>query len=166
MVQSGKNGHDVAVDWWSVGVLTYELLTGASPFTVEGEKNTQQDISRRILKTEPPIADGVGDVIKDFILKLLVKDPTKRLGGNDRDAKAIKSHPFFASINWDYLAQKKYPAPFKPQIEDELDTRNFSEEFTKLPLTDSPSAVPPNPERLFRGNIIIQLNALFYSNSI
>jgi len=35
-----------AVDWWSVGVLTYELLTGASPFTVEGERNTQQEISR------------------------------------------------------------------------------------------------------------------------
>jgi len=35
-----------AVDWWSVGVLTYELLTGASPFTVDGEKNTQQEISR------------------------------------------------------------------------------------------------------------------------
>lgn len=47
-----------AVDWWSVGVLTYELLTGASPFTVEGEKNTQQEISRRILKTTPPIPDG------------------------------------------------------------------------------------------------------------
>ncbi|KAJ8926220.1 hypothetical protein NQ314_021429 [Rhamnusium bicolor] len=46
-----------AVDWWSVGVLTYELLTGASPFTVEGERNTQQEISRRILKTTPPIPD-------------------------------------------------------------------------------------------------------------
>lgn len=37
-----------AVDWWSVGVLTYELLTGASPFTVEGEKNNQQEISRYV----------------------------------------------------------------------------------------------------------------------
>lgn len=38
--------HNKAVDWWGVGVLTYELLTGASPFTVEGEKNNQQEISR------------------------------------------------------------------------------------------------------------------------
>ena len=45
------------MDWWSVGVLTYELLTGASPFTVEGEKNTQQEISKRILKCEPPMPD-------------------------------------------------------------------------------------------------------------
>jgi len=42
-------GHDIAVDWWSLGVLTYELLTGASPFTVEGDRNTQPDISKRIL---------------------------------------------------------------------------------------------------------------------
>jgi ribosomal protein S6 kinase alpha-5 len=57
VVKGGTQGHDIAVDWWSVGVLTYELLTGASPFTVEGEKNTQQEISRRILKTTPPIPD-------------------------------------------------------------------------------------------------------------
>lgn len=46
IVKGGSQGHDMAVDWWGVGVLTYELLTGASPFTVEGEKNNQQEISR------------------------------------------------------------------------------------------------------------------------
>eukprot|EP00091_Calanus_sinicus_P006035 TRINITY_DN16622_c0_g1_i1.p2 TRINITY_DN16622_c0_g1~~TRINITY_DN16622_c0_g1_i1.p2 ORF type:complete len:208 (+),score=27.15 TRINITY_DN16622_c0_g1_i1:172-795(+) len=55
VVRGGNLGHDIAVDWWSVGVLTYELLTGASPFTVEGEKNTQQEISKRILKSEAPM---------------------------------------------------------------------------------------------------------------
>lgn len=46
VVRSGAEGHDMSVDWWSLGVLTYELLTGASPFTVEGEKNSQVEISR------------------------------------------------------------------------------------------------------------------------
>lgn len=46
VVKGGSDGHDMSVDWWSLGVLTYELLTGASPFTVEGEKNTQGEISR------------------------------------------------------------------------------------------------------------------------
>lgn len=80
VVRGGSAGHDTAVDWWSVGVLTYELLTGASPFTVVDERNTQHDISRRILKTEPPIPDELGSEVKDFISKLLVKDPKKRLG--------------------------------------------------------------------------------------
>ena len=46
VVRGGSSGHDKAVDWWSLGVLTYELLTGASPFTVDGAKNTQSEISK------------------------------------------------------------------------------------------------------------------------
>lgn len=74
------NGHDTAVDWWSVGVLCYELLTGASPFTFEGDANSQQEISKRILKTQPPIPKTLGRDVTDFITKLLIKDPKKRLG--------------------------------------------------------------------------------------
>ena len=73
-------GHDIAVDWWSLGVLTYELLTGASPFTVEGDRNTQPDISKRILNLEPMMPDFLSSEVKDFIPKLLVKEPRKRLG--------------------------------------------------------------------------------------
>lgn len=151
VVKGGTFGHDIAVDWWSVGVLTYELLTGASPFTVEGERNTQQDISRRILKTQPPIPEHLGNDVKDFILKLLVKDPRRRLGGGRSDAIEIKSHSFFRKINWELLAKKQIPAPFIPKIKNDLDTSNFSDEFTKLPVSDTPAVVPPNPERLFRG---------------
>ena len=89
-----------AVDWWSVGVLTYELLTGASPFTVEGEKNTQQEISKRILKSEAPMPGFLSDDVKDFILKLLVKEPRKRLGGGLNDAEEVKGHRFFRTVNW------------------------------------------------------------------
>lgn len=151
VVKNNSNGHDIAVDWWSVGVLTYELLTGASPFTIEGERNTQSEISRRILRTDPPLR-GMGAEVKDFIEKLLVKDPRKRLGGNSPDAIELKSHAFFRKINWTLLEQRKVPAPFVPRISDDLDTSNFSEEFTRLPVTDSPSDPPPNHERLFKGN--------------
>lgn len=151
VVGGGSAGHDVAADWWSVGVLAYELLTGASPFTVEGEKNSQHDISQRILKAPVPVPNSVQSDVRDFILKLLVKEPRKRLGGGINDAKEIKQHPFFKKIDWDLLAKKKIAAPFKPKIRDEMDTSNFSEEFTKLPIEISTSDNPPNGHLLFKG---------------
>lgn len=152
VVRGGAAGHDIAVDWWSVGVLTYELLTGASPFTKDGERNQQQDISKRILKDPPPFPTRLGSVVKDLITKLLIKDPKKRLGGGGQtDAREIKQHPFFWDIDWERLERKQIPAPFTPLIRDELDTSNFSEEFTKLPITDSPTEVPHNSRRLFKG---------------
>ncbi|GJQ67775.1 JIL-1 [Trypoxylus dichotomus] len=166
VVKGGTQGHDIAVDWWSVGVLTYELLTGASPFTVEGEKNTQQEISRRILKTTPPIPDALGKDVADFISKLLVKDPRQRLGGGEDDAKELKRHPFFKKLDWSALARKQIPAPFKPVIKCELDVSNFSEEFTQMPATDSPAVVPPNYDKIFKGYSFVAPSVLFTKNAI
>nr|XP_046917424.1 ribosomal protein S6 kinase alpha-5-like [Dermatophagoides farinae] len=128
----GGNGHDFSVDWWSFGVLIYELLTGASPFTVDGERNTQQEISKRILRSQPPIPSHLSPEVRDLLQMILVKDPDRRLGGGNRDADEIKRHPFFVSIDWKALAERRVPAPFRPNIRDELDTSNFAEEFTRL----------------------------------
>ena len=155
-----------AVDWWSVGVLTYELLTGASPFTVEGEKNTQQEISKRILKSEAPMPGFLSDDVKDFILKLLVKDPRKRLGGGVTDAEEVKSHRFFRTINWDDLLQKNIPAPFVPKIHSDIDVSNFSEEFTSMNPVDSPGIIPPNVEKVFKGYSFVAPSVLFSENCV
>ncbi|KAL1457825.1 hypothetical protein WDU94_008017 [Cyamophila willieti] len=152
VVRCGSTGHDIAVDWWSVGVLTYELLTGASPFTIEGERNSQQEISRRILKTEPPIPEDLSPDVADFISQLLVKDPRRRLGGGDLDAEELKRHPFFNVIDWEDLASKKIRAPFVPKISNELDVSNFSDDFNKMIPADSPAIVPPNFDKLFKGS--------------
>lgn len=152
IVKSNQNGHDASVDWWSVGVLTFELLTGSSPFSSE-EPATQTEISKKITNTEAVIPDHLSREAKDFIRKLLVKDPRRRLGGGSADASELKSHDFFRSINWRQLAEKKISAPFRPVIEDELDTNNFSDEFTRQTPVDSPASAPPNSERLFRGEI-------------
>ncbi|XP_062540823.1 ribosomal protein S6 kinase alpha-5 [Armigeres subalbatus] len=150
IVKSNQNGHDASVDWWSVGVLTFELLTGSSPFSSE-EPATQTEISKKITNTEAVIPDHLSREAKDFIRKLLVKDPRRRLGGGTADASELKSHTFFKSVNWRQLAEKKIAAPFRPVIEDELDTNNFSDEFTRQTPVDSPASAPPNSERLFRG---------------
>ncbi|KAM5272581.1 ribosomal protein S6 kinase alpha-5 isoform 3-T3 [Ctenodactylus gundi] len=100
IVRGGDSGHDKAVDWWSLGVLMYELLTGASPFTVDGEKNSQAEISRRILKSEPPYPQEMSALAKDLIQHLLMKDPKKRLGCGPRDADEIKQHLFFQGYSF------------------------------------------------------------------
>ena len=85
---------------------------------------------------------------KDFILKLLIKNPKRRLG--TKGLEDVKRHPFFGpDIDWDAIAQKRSLAPIKPKIKDEMDTSNFADEFTRLPLTDSPGLAPPT-ESLFR----------------
>ena len=154
------------MDWWSVGVLTYELLTGASPFTVEGEKNTQQEISKRILKSDAPMPGFLSDDVKDFILKLLVKEPRKRLGGGVSDAEEVKTHRFFRTVNWDDLLQKNIPAPFVPKIHSAIDVSNFSEEFTSMNPVDSPGLVPPNVEKVFKGYSFIAPSVLFSENCV
>lgn len=150
VVKNDASGHDMSVDWWSVGVLCYELLTGASPFTFEGNENSQSEISQRILKTAPPLPASMGAEVSDFIGKLLDKDPKKRLGGNRPDAQDVRSHPFFHNIDWKKLAAKQVQAPFRPEIRHEMDTSNFSEEFTNMVPTDSPSEVPANHQKLFQ----------------
>ncbi|XP_003214457.4 ribosomal protein S6 kinase alpha-5 [Anolis carolinensis] len=165
IVKGGETGHDKAVDWWSLGVLTYELLTGASPFTVDGERNSQTDISRRILKSEPPYPQEITNLAKDFIQCLLIKDPKKRLGCGQGGADEVKQHPFFQTINWNDLAAKKVTAPFKPIIRDELDVSNFAEEFTEMDPTYSPATTPQAADKLFQGYSFVAPSILFKRNA-
>ena len=107
--------------------------------------------SRRIIKNQPLIPNHISKVAKDFILKLLTKNPKRRLGA--KGLEDVKRHPFFGpDIDWDAIAQKRTQAPIKPKIKDEMDTSNFADEFTRLPLTDSPGLAPPT-ESLFRVKI-------------
>lgn len=149
IIRCGTDGHDFAVDWWSVGVLTYELLTGSSPFTATEQQNLQNDITRRLQKLNDSMC--LSDTVQDFITRMLHRDPRKRLGGNSKDASEIKNHPFFDEIDWDALKNKKIPPPYKPLLQSEDDTQNFSVEFTTQPPVDIPSSVPNFSETLFKG---------------
>ncbi|KAK3537232.1 hypothetical protein QTP70_003603 [Hemibagrus guttatus] len=158
IVEGGVSGHDKAVDWWSLGVLMYELLTGGSPFTVDGDENSHSDIAKRILKKDPPYPKDMGPLAKDIIQRLLIKDPKKRLGSGPSGAQN--------KMNWEDLAAKKVPAPFKPVIRDELDVSNFAEEFTEMDPTYSPAALPQNCDRIFQGYSFIAPSILFKRNVV
>ncbi|KAL4703944.1 hypothetical protein ACJJTC_009549, partial [Scirpophaga incertulas] len=166
VVRSGSQGHDIAVDWWSVGVLTYELLTGASPFTVEGERNTQQEITKRIVRCSYPVPTDVSPEVQDFIKKLLVKDPRRRLGGGEHDAEELKRHPFFQNLDWEAVSRREVAAPFVPQLSHAADTCNFADEFTRMPPTDSPAQAPKHHDKLFLGYSYVAPSIVFSENVI
>ncbi|KAK6337710.1 hypothetical protein TWF696_001193 [Orbilia brochopaga] len=128
-----SQGYTKTVDWWTLGVLLYEMLTGLPPFY---DENTNE-MYRKILQ-DPLVFPGpeiVPQDARDLLEKLLNRDPTKRLGANG--AAEIKNHKFFDSIDWKRLVQKKIQPTFKPAVENALDTTNFSQEFTGEAPADS-----------------------------
>jgi ribosomal protein S6 kinase alpha-5 len=94
VVETRAGVYDMAVDWWSLGIVTHKLLTGVSPFKSRRELVTTEEMIRRIIEENPHIRNNLSSDAVDFISKLLVKDPRKRLGGGKmmlRNSKDIHS---------------------------------------------------------------------------
>ena len=124
-------GYTKVVDWWTLGVLFYEMLTGLPPFF---DENTN-DMYRKILQEPLRFPDDMDREARSLLIGLLDRNPETRLGVHG--AAEIKAHPFFAQIDWQRLMAKKYAAPFKPAVENAADTSNFDQEFTSEVPADS-----------------------------
>ncbi|CAD6891370.1 unnamed protein product [Tilletia controversa] len=130
----GGEGYTKAVDWWTLGVLLYEMLTGLPPFYSE-DVNVMYT---RILQDPLRFGEEVKPDARDLLVQLLERDPRKRLGSEANGAQRIKAHPFFSKhIDWDLLMAKKVQPPFKPAVASAIDTSNFDPEFTSEPAMDS-----------------------------
>lgn len=106
------HGYTKTVDWWTLGVLLYEMLTGLPPFY---DENTNE-MYRKILQ-EPlhfPGLEIVPAAAKDLLTRLLDRNPERRLGANG--AAEIKAHHFFSNIDWRKLLQRKYEPSFRPNV--------------------------------------------------
>ncbi|GAA5990909.1 hypothetical protein JCM10908_000075 [Rhodotorula pacifica] len=104
-------GYSYPADWWSLGVLLFEMCFGWSPFYAESRIEEYERILQMEIKI--PNKRGYGPEVKDLLLKLLDRDPEKRLGAAE-GASELKAHPFFASIDWVKLAGRRVSPPFKP----------------------------------------------------
>jgi serine/threonine protein kinase len=126
-------GHGKEVDWWSLGVLMFEMLVGMSPFYSEN----QSAMYRMIQSSDVRIPSHISRNARDITQRLLTRDVARRLGHGERDGEEIRAHVFFESINWEDLVNRKIPAPFIPPVLSDDDCANFDEEFTCEPVVDS-----------------------------
>ncbi|WP_411023678.1 hypothetical protein, partial [Salmonella sp. s51228] len=76
------------------------------------------------------LKNTISSSAKSLLESLLQKDRRYRIGTSQNDAKDLMIHPFFQSINWEDMLNRKIPPPFKPQLNGELDLQNFDPEFT------------------------------------
>lgn len=120
------SGHDFAVDWWSLGVVLFEMLYGTTPFRGSNRKETFLKIL-----TEPPCLVGETTPLRDLLKKLLEKDPSRRI-----NVDGIKGHGFFSGLEWDLVVRVSRP-PYIPAPENyessKIDVEKFVHEiFAKL----------------------------------
>lgn len=123
-----------ACDWWSLGALGFDLLTGSPPFRA----NNHTKLQEKIVKQKLVLPYFIGPDAKDLLIRLLRKDPTKRLGYHmPKDLQTIKKHRFFRKIDWAALERRELTPPIQPIVTDPALAENFSEDFTHIPLSPS-----------------------------
>jgi len=116
-----NKGHGKGVDWWTLGILMYEMLVGQPPFV----DDDPMGIYQQILAGKVNFPRFIDRNAKSLIKKLLVADLTKRFGCLKAGASDIKNHKWYAGLDWSGLVDKELVAPVIPNVQDETDTSNF-----------------------------------------
>jgi len=126
-------GHGMAVDWWSLGTLIYEMLTGLPPFYSQNINIMYQ----KILNGELRFPSYVTGDAQHLLEGLLTREVDKRLGSGSSGSQDVMNHPFFKDIDWKKLEHKELEPPFKPKVKSENDVSQIDTVFTQEKPQDS-----------------------------
>ncbi|XP_061033697.1 ribosomal protein S6 kinase alpha-6 isoform X9 [Eubalaena glacialis] len=141
-----RRGHSQSADWWSYGVLMFEMLTGTLPFQGKDRNETMN----MILKAKLGMPQFLSAEAQSLLRMLFKRNPANRLGSEGVDE--IKRHLFFANIDWNKLYKREVQPPFKPASGKPDDTFCFDPEFTAKTPKDSPGLpASANAHQLFKG---------------
>ncbi|XP_054978970.1 ribosomal protein S6 kinase alpha-6 isoform X4 [Sorex araneus] len=141
-----RRGHSQSADWWSYGVLMFEMLTGTLPFQGKDRNETMN----MILKAKLGMPQFLSAEAQSLLRMLFKRNPANRLGSEG--VEEIKKHHFFANIDWNKLYKREVQPPFKPASGKPDDTFCFDPEFTAKTPKDSPGLpASANAHQLFKG---------------
>eukprot|EP00002_Diphylleia_rotans_P024185 TRINITY_DN476_c0_g12_i1.p1 TRINITY_DN476_c0_g12~~TRINITY_DN476_c0_g12_i1.p1 ORF type:complete len:344 (-),score=68.45 TRINITY_DN476_c0_g12_i1:920-1951(-) len=139
-----SKGHGKAVDWWTLGVLIYEMLCGYPPFCDDDPLGIYTKILKGKIDFPPHLDPNARDLIKRF----LTADRTKRIGNLKAGAEDIKKHRWFKGLDFVALYNKQIPPPIVPQVAHQGDTSNFD----KYPEEEDEGGPTVDPYKdLFKG---------------
>ncbi|KAJ2491483.1 Serine/threonine-protein kinase Sgk2 [Coemansia sp. RSA 2050] len=143
------------VDWYCLGAVLYEMLTGLPPFYDQDNNTMYRRILHEQLRfpaTLPPPLKGngsyndscgsvpgalIGKLAQDFIVRILERDPQKRLGHGVFGTENVKRHVFFHGIDWGKIYRQEYAPPFVPKVSSIFDLSNIDPEFRNEPIPES-----------------------------
>lgn len=127
-----KQPYDRTVDWWCMGAVLYEMLYGLPPFYSRDTSEMYDHILHKPLK----LRGNISAPAKNILEGLLQKEKAVRLGVQN-DFQDIKTHPFFAAINWTHLDEKKIKPPYNPNVAGPMDLKFIDKDFTNEPVSAS-----------------------------
>ncbi|KAI8381069.1 kinase-like domain-containing protein [Radiomyces spectabilis] len=142
--------YSYAVDFWSLGTILFEMLTGVTPFWAE----THAEMYRRVLEDVLEFPEDFDPVTADFISGLLQRDPDHRLGTGVDGPIMIRSHPYFDTLDWADVYYKRVRPPYVPDLRSSTDFSNFDADFLQMTPRLSPvddNVLSQSLEQAFQG---------------